>query len=102
MNLPQKECIKKILENEFQKANEYEDFEGTMSYLIDTIKDGYYELEALPQAEANTKDGEENKLNSLTDEDINELLDEYGDLEYVKCVNGELISVDDIEQEADR
>ena len=77
--------VREALENEFEATYNSEDFEGTMSYLIDVIKDDCFE-------ELHYLRG---PVSKLTDDEINRLLEIHGDLDYKKCVNGVLVDVDE-------
>jgi len=72
-----------VLLTEFKVACESnEDFEGTMSFMLDCIKDGSFdEWDYLKDA-----------VNALSDDQVNSILEEYGDDEYMVCVNGSLVS----------
>ena len=72
------------IEDEFSKARkEYEDFEGTMSYMLDClINRSFDEWSWLSD-----------RLWQLKESDINSLLKKYGDDEYFVCKNGKLVKV---------
>ena len=84
-----KETIIKVFE---QYKDDYEDFEGTMSY--------FYEIMKGDEFVSKYKTDDERfvhiifKNNVLSDREINELLKEYGDDEYFACRHGELVSLD--------
>lgn len=85
-----KETIIKVFE---QYKDEYEDFEGTMSYFYEIMKSD----EFVPEFKTNDERFVHNvfKNNFLSDREINELLKEYGDDECFACRHGELISIDE-------
>ena len=71
-----------VLLTEFEVACESnEDFEGTMSFMLDCIKDGSFdEWDYLKDA-----------VNALSDDQVNSILEKYGDDEYMVCINGSLV-----------
>ena len=81
------------LQKEFRKAlHENDGFESTMSYLLDCIKDrSFPEWDYLHDA-----------VELLTDDEVNDLLEKYGDRQYMVCVNGELQSVEHANEEIER
>jgi len=83
------EPILQALRDEFERScRENEDWEQTMSYMIDSIKDKTFsEWEYLHDA-----------VELLHDDEINDLLSEYGDREYMKCENGKIAEQDEVER----
>ena len=72
-----------FLEEEFESASHMDNWDATMSCFLCYIKE-----DAFPEAYGYLKKG----VNALSDEKINRLLEKYGDLEYVHCVNGNIVS----------
>lgn len=74
--------LRTVLIVELVNAREkYEDFEGTMSFMLGCIKDGSFdEWNYLKDA-----------VSALSDDQVNSILEEYGDDEYMVCVNGSLV-----------
>lgn len=83
------EPILQALRDEFERFCEEDgDWEQTMSYMIDSIKDKTFpEWEHLHDA-----------VELLHDDEINDLLSEYGDLEYMKCEDGKITEQDEVER----
>ncbi len=83
--------VMQAVRNEYEKSlKEDNDWEGTMSYMLDCIKDNSTdEWNYLHDA-----------VSLLSDEEINELMDETGDREYMVCVNGRIkdVSVDALQE----
>ena len=80
------DTVTETLHNLFDKTNKefLDDWDSTMSYMIDCIKcDSFEDWAYLKDA-----------INLLTDEEINDILEYYGDDEYCICKNGEIISID--------
>lgn len=83
------DTVYKIIVDVFERYLEDSSFEGTMSYFYEVMKDNL----SVP----NFTSREELLVHLLfsesilTDDDVNFLLEEYGDDEYFVCTNGELI-----------
>ncbi len=77
--------IHNALKEEYKRLKEDDTFEGTMSALIEGIKS--YSESYLYDA-----------VGKLRDNEINKLLEEYGDSDYTVCVNGEIIAKENIEE----
>ncbi len=70
---------------EFQiLCNNYDDFEGTMSYYLNCLKDKSFEDLRFNEI-----------VDYLTDEELNDLLAEYGDDEFFYYKDGKAISIDE-------
>lgn len=88
--------IKARVIDEFKKAHEkYDDWEDTMSYMIDCIK---FSSSSSHGFEADF-DYLYNAIDLLTDEEVNEILSFDGSDEYMKCENGSLVPVNEREME---
>ncbi len=77
------EWLLHFLEEEFESASHMSNWDCTMSCFLCYIKE-----DAFPEAYGYLKEG----VNALSDEKINKLLEKYGDIEYVHCVNGDIVS----------
>jgi len=82
-------AIREALDKKFTEYNrETPDWEGTMSYLLDIIKSDPLEFEDEDLIDLDAA------LTELTDLEINTILEDYGDLEYMECIDGNIISKD--------